>query len=93
MAMEDEVQWREHEDPRSAEYASDDLESSGDVPAAPEQTLTARQEIERLLEDDQSRLGDVYRLHVLDGLSPQEVADRLNIGSKFALPGRGPSEF
>src|SRR5690606_16961313 len=32
-----------------------------------------------LLYEDQSRLGDVYRLHVVDHLSPQEVADRLNI--------------
>lgn len=45
----------------------------------PEPALTARQELEKLVEEDQSRLGDVYRLHVLDGLAPQEVADRLNI--------------
>ncbi len=33
------------------------------------------------LEEDQSRLGDVYRLHVLEKLSPQDVADRLNVGT------------
>lgn len=43
--------------------------------------LTPREEIAKLLEEDQSRLGDVYRLHVLEELGPQDVADRLNIGT------------
>lgn len=42
-------------------------------------SMTARQELEKLLEEDQSRLGDVYRLHLMGGLTPQEVADHLNI--------------
>lgn len=36
-------------------------------------------ELERLLFEDQTRLGDVYRLHVIDGLLPSAVADALDI--------------
>ncbi|WP_260979722.1 GIY-YIG nuclease family protein [Microbacterium sp. BH-3-3-3] len=60
----------------------EDTESIEDsLPAADVVELTARQEIEALLEDDESRLGDVYRLHVLEALAPQEVADRLNVAT------------
>lgn len=50
-----------------------DNEVAIDVP------LTPLEEIRQLLYEDQSRLGDVYRLHIDGQLSPQEVADRLNI--------------
>ncbi len=43
------------------------------------ETLDPLGEIRQLLSEDQSRLGDVYRLHVVEGLSPQEVADQLNV--------------
>lgn len=51
----------------------DDDETANDAPLAP------LEEIRQLLYEDQSRLGDVYRLYIDGGLSPQEVADRLNI--------------
>lgn len=50
-----------------------DDDAASDTPLAP------LQEIRQLLYEDQSRLGDVYRLHIDERLSPQEVADRLNI--------------
>lgn len=56
---------------------SDPSVEAGQIEA--ELELTAREEIEKLLEEDQSRLGDVYRLHVIEELAPQVVADRLNI--------------
>ncbi|MEO6533824.1 MAG: GIY-YIG nuclease family protein [Pseudolysinimonas sp.] len=49
-------------------------------PLEPEAELVPRQEIEQLLESDEGRIGDVYRL-TKDGLSPQEIADRLNVAS------------
>lgn len=36
-------------------------------------------ELKQLLFEDQTRLGDVYRWHIVDGLSPAAVADELNI--------------
>ena len=39
-----------------------------------------RDELEQLLETDEGRLGDVFRL-TREGLSPQEIADRLNVAS------------
>ncbi|WP_186329456.1 hypothetical protein [Agrococcus jejuensis] len=47
----------------------DDLAGSG----------TPRSELEVWLTEDESRLGDVYRLHVIAGLAPADVATHLNI--------------
>jgi hypothetical protein len=44
-----------------------------------EETLSPLAEIRQLLDEDQSRLGDVYRLHVKEGRPPQDVADQLNV--------------
>lgn len=46
-----------------------------------EPDLTPEAEIEQMLFEDESRLGDVYRLHTLDGLSPSAVAAKLNIAT------------
>jgi hypothetical protein len=39
-----------------------------------------RGELERLIETDEGRIGDVYRLS-REGLTPQQIADRLNVAS------------
>lgn len=57
----------------------DEIDDAADDVAAV--AMTPRQEIENLLDADQSRLGDVYRLYVVEKLPPQEVADRLNVGT------------
>ncbi|GAA5202191.1 GIY-YIG nuclease family protein [Microbacterium jejuense] len=61
-----------------AETEFADVDGGTDIEERPLEPLD---EIRQLLFEDQSRLGDVYRLHVVDGHSPQEVADRLNIGT------------
>ncbi|QAY59535.1 GIY-YIG nuclease family protein [Microbacterium protaetiae] len=43
---------------------------------------TPREEIAGILRQDASRMGDVYRLSVLDGLTSAEVAERLNIDTQ-----------
>lgn len=69
----------DHHEAPSIEEDADSLDESPGADATVE--LTAREEIASLLEEDESRLGDVYRLHVLEGLTPQEVADRLNVAT------------
>lgn len=69
----------DHHEAPSIEEDADSLDESPGADATVE--LTAREEIASLLEEDESRLGDVYRLHVLEGLPPQEVADRLNVAT------------
>lgn len=72
-------------EPPAADFGrgADDPEGGADpTPSVePVREPTAREEIASLLEEDESRLGDVYRLHVIEGLSPQEVADRLNVAT------------
>lgn len=58
------------DDPDPDGYAAEALE---------ELPLSAEEEIRQLLDEDQSRLGDVYRLHTVQGRSAQEVADLLNV--------------
>lgn len=46
-----------------------------------EEALNPSEEIDQLLYEDESRLGDIYRLHYVDGLTPQEVAERLDVAT------------
>jgi DNA-binding NarL/FixJ family response regulator len=43
-------------------------------------TPSPRDELENLIETDEGRIGDVFRLS-REGLTPQEIADRLNVAS------------
>lgn len=56
---------------------SDD--SSATVPAS-EPVLSPRDEIARLLELSEGRLGEVYRL-TAEGLTPEQIAERLNVAT------------
>lgn len=59
-------------------YASADA----NLPEPLETVLTPVEELREMLHEDESRLGDVYRLSVVQGKSAAEVANELNVSTQ-----------